>query len=452
MLLIKNARYVVKSADEVLENADILIDGERIAKIGKDLSADGVEVIDASGKIVSPGFVNTHTHLYQNMLKGVRDDLLLKEWCEEVTFPLAGVIHKHTSQGNQDLPYSYGLLGAIEQLRSGITAFVDFDIIHDALMEAWRDVGIRGVAGIQTVNRWVPKELIGTDEQQKEKILGIVDKWHNKGLIQVAMAPSTPFTCTPDFLAWIRDAGAAHDMRTYCHVSENPWEIEQSIEDVGMPPLEYLDSIGFLSEPLCAVHAVCFTEKEMQIAKEKRVSVCYNPKSNAKLASGIAPIADYCKMGIPVALACDGTASNDLMDMFEEMRAGVMLQKLRYGHPAAFDAHDIYRIATENGYQMLGIDAGRIEEGKLADLIVLDTGKAHFGPVHDVVQNIVYCGKENDVETVIVNGNVVMKDSVILTVDEKEAVGRAIALGDAAGQEAAGNIMRAEETATASQD
>jgi len=446
LILIKNARYVIKNADSVLENADVRIEGERITEIGSHLDAPAdAEVIDASGKIVSPGFANTHTHLYQNMLKGCRDDLLLKEWCEEVTFPFVNVIFRYSMRGDDELAYSYGLLGAVEQLRSGITAFVDFDMIFDRMIEAWEDVGIRGTAGIQTVNKWIPKELMVSDEENHRNILNTVKKWHNKGLIKVAMAPSTPFTCTPDYLTWIRDTACECGMKTFCHVSENKWEIEQSLRDVGMTPLAYLDSIGFLERPFNAVHGVCFTEDEIRLAADKGVGVCYNPKSNLKLASGIAPVTDLIKSGVRVALATDGAASNDLLDMFEEMRTGLLLQKVRYGDPACFDAHDIFRMATESGYDMLDIDAGRIEEGKLADLIILDTGKAHFGPVHDVIQNVVYCGKENDVETVIVNGRVVMRVGVITSIIYKEYVEKAILLCVERSRETEGDVMKADE-------
>ena len=144
-------------------------------------------------------------------------------------------------------------------------------------------------------------------------------------------------------------------MNIFCHVSENKWEIQEALRDYGMTPLAYLDSIGFLDAPLCAVHGVQFTEKEMDLAKEKNVSVCYNPKSNIKLASGIAPIVDYLRRGIEVVIGTDGAASNDLLDMFEDMRTGLMLQKLRYEDPACMSASDVFRMATESGAKLLGL-------------------------------------------------------------------------------------------------
>lgn len=442
MILIKNARYLIKSADEVLEHVDVLIEGNRIAKIGQDLdNMRHATLIDATNRIVCPGFINMHTHLYQNMLKGVREDLLLKEWCEEVTFPFSGVIRKYVGCNDDDLTYYYGLLGAVEQVRCGITTFVDMDIIFDSLFRAWQDVGVRGTAAIQAVNRWVPKALMSSDEERKRGILETIDKWHGNGILKVAIAPSTPFACTPDYLDWLKAVAVERGMNMFCHISENKWEVEQSLAECGKTPLEYLDSIGFLTAPLCAVHAVQFTEKEMKIAKDKDVSVCYNPKSNIKLASGIAPIVDYLKLGIPVAIATDGAASNDLLDMFEDMRVGLMLQKLRYEDPACMGARDVFRMATETGANMLHLDAGVLEEGKLADLVVMDTTKAHFGPVHDVIQNLVYCGKENDVETVIINGRVVLRDGVMQTIDEKTAVANAMELGTARQKECVAKIQ-----------
>lgn len=441
MILIKNARYLIKNADEVLENVDMLIDGERIAQIGPDLSGmRHTTCIDATDRILCPGFVNMHTHLYQNMLKGIREDLLLKEWCEEVTFPFSGVIRKYIGCNDDDLPYYYGLLGAVEQVRSGITTFVDMDIIFDSLFESWRDVGVRGIGAIQAVNRWVPKSLMSSDEERKRGILEIIDKWHGNGILKAAIAPSTPFACTPDYLDWLKAVAVERRMNIFCHVSENKWEIEKSLADCGMTPLEYLDSLNFLTVPMCAVHAVRFTPKEMAIAREKNVSVCYNPKSNIKLASGIAPIVDYLKMGIDVAIATDGAASNDLLDMFEDMRVGLMLQKLRYEDPACMSARQVFRMATESGARLLGLDAGVLEEGKLADVLVIDATKAHFAPVHDVIQNLVYCGKENDVETVIINGRIVLRQGVMQTVDEKTAVKNAVEIGAARHKECGAKI------------
>lgn len=431
MLLIKNADYVIASADQVMRHTDVLIEGAEIAQVGQGLSAIGCETaIDGSGKLVSPGFVNAHTHLYQNMLKGKGDNMRLKEWCENVTFPFSNVIHQYERElGDESLGYAYGLLGAVEMLRSGITSFVDMDTVMDTLLEAWRDVGIRGIAAVQSVNRWVPKELMIPDEIRLQKLERMIRDWHNRDLLDVWIAPSTPFTCTPEFMGKLQALAHKYQVKIQIHVSETEWEVRQSIAEVGMTPLAYLDSIGFLSDPLVAVHCVHLTQEEIRLCKKRSLSVCYNPKSNAKLGSGIAPIAELYEAGVDLCLATDGAASNDLLDMFEEMRFGAMLQKLKYGDPARFGAKEIYRMATEGGAKALGLNAGRIESGKLADLFLMDLSSPTIAPVHDPLSALVYCGKACDVETVLVGGKIVLENRRITGVNTDLAIREAVELG-----------------------
>ena len=430
MILLKNARYIIEDADNAIENADLLIDGERIAAVGKDLEAPDAKVIDVSNKILAPGMVNMHTHMYQNMLKGMRDDLRLVEWCNEVTFPLVGVVMQNQPEQDGSLPYHYGIMGAIEQLRSGVTAFVDMDMIYDPLLRAWQEVGVRGVGAVQCANRWIPEHLMTSDEVQVQKINKLIDKWHHNGIIQTAIAPSTAFCCTQKYLSMLGELAREKDQKIYIHVSETRWEVEEALRDYGKTPLDYLDSLGVLNDSVCAVHCVHLTGRETQIALDRGVTVCYNPKSNMKLGSGIAPIAEYLRMGIKVVLATDGAASNDLLDMFEEMRTGVMLQKAKYLDPGILRAKDIFRMATESGARALGLDAGVLKPGKLADIISIDACGAHFAPLNDPVRQVVYCAKDKDVKDVVIDGKVVMLDGLIVTVDEHAVLKNAIEIGE----------------------
>lgn len=439
----------MQKADKVIRNIDLLLEGNRIKKIGHfdlDGQDSNIKIIDATGKIVMPGFVNAHTHLYQNMLKGVKDDLRLKEWCEQVTFPFSHIIHQeHRQYNNIELGYYYAALGALEMVRSGITSFVDMDITLDSIFEAWAHIGVRATGALQTVNRWIPKILMQTEEKKKQEMLGYIEKWHNNGILKVALAPSTPFACTPDYLNWLKQVALDYGgLQIYVHVSETSWEVEQSLSESGKTPLAYLDSLDFLSRPICAVHCVHLTEEEIALAKEKEVTVIYNPKSNAKLGSGIAPIVTYLKEGIPVTLATDGAASNDLLDMFEEMRFGAMLQKAGCADPSVISAADMFKMATEAGAQMLGIDGGVLEEGKLADLVVLNPVLAHIQPLHDVIQSLVYCGKASDVETVIIDGKIILENKKFCTVDEEKILQRAIELGTEKFIESRGHVMAAD--------
>lgn len=449
MILLKNISYLVQKADKILQNIDLLIEGNKIKEIGHlelDKQENHIKTIDASGKIVIPGLINAHTHLYQNMLKGIKDNLRLKEWCEQVTFPFSHIIHQeHRQKNNIELGYYYGALGALEMVRSGITSFVDMDITLDSIFEAWSDIGVRATGAIQTVNRWIPKALLQTEEKKRKEMLGYIEKWHNNGILQVALAPSTPFACTPDYLDWLKQVASDYGgLQMYVHVSETRWEVEQSVAESGKTPLAYLDSLNFLSSPICAVHCVHLTEEEICLAKDKKVTIIYNPKSNAKLGSGIAPIVTYLKAGIPVTLATDGAASNDLLDMFEEMRFGALLQKVSCEDPAVISAGDMLRMATESGAKMLGIDAGLLEEGKLADLVVINPALAHIQPIHDIIQTLVYCGKASDVETVIINGRVILENQKFSTVDEEKILQRAVELGTEKYLESQGKVLAAE--------
>ncbi len=449
MLLFKNLAHVVQDSETVLENTDVLVEENRIAKIGKVDSAslpENAKVIDGTGKILMPGFVSAHTHLYQSMLKGMRDDLGLVPWCEQVTFPFADIIHKEERErDNTELNYCYGALGGIEMVRSGTTSFVDFDILTDSVFEAWQQLGVRAVGGIQAVDRWIPKALVGQLDAKKREILHIVQTWHNKGILKVAMAPSTPFACTEEFLAWIRGVAEEYGMQLYMHVSETAWEVKEAKRDYGDTPLAYLEKLDYLSGPrLAAVHCVHLTQEEVEIAKKRKVCVVYNPKSNAKLGSGVAPIPDYLREGLLVTLANDGPASNDLLDMFEEMRFGALLQKATRQSPACIGAKDLFKMATENGAEMLGLDAGVVMEGKLADLVLLDPMSAHMEPTHDIIQSIVYCGKSENVDTVVIDGKVVLEHKTLATMDEAALLKRATALAKEKQQGLQGQRIAAE--------
>ncbi|HHY37324.1 MAG TPA: amidohydrolase [Clostridia bacterium] len=445
-ILIKNARYVVQDADTILENADILIEGQKIAGVftqsgsgGDGLGSHGFRsrdgsdsyeggafqgtVIDASGKVVMPGLINAHTHLYQNLLKGQKDGLGLKEWCEEVTFPFANVVHyDHDVQGDDSIGYHWSVLAAEEMLKGGVTCFIDMDLTVESMFRAWTEVGIRGIAAVTMVNRWVPKELHKDDDVRKKEVLDYIDKWHSRpqdhSLVDVFIAPSTPFTCTEDLLRWARRIADERDVGTQIHVSETSWEVPQCVSETGYTPLAYLSNIGFLDGHVTAVHCVHITREEIEIAARKGVIVVYNPKSNMKLGNGFAPIVELLEAGVTVALATDGAASNDLLDMFEEMRVGAMVQRGRLADPSVISAKDVFRMATVGGARAARIDAGEIKKGKLADIVVLDVGKAHSIPVGDVINTIVYCSKASDVDTVLVNGEVVVHNGCLTRIDE----------------------------------
>lgn len=430
MILLKNISYLVRDSKRVEQNCDLLIDGNCIKQIGyinlKD-SQDNIEILDCRDKAIIPGLINAHTHLWQSMLKGRRDDLSLVPWCEQVIYPFVKLLHKQVGcDSSSEIGYLWSMLGAIEMIRAGITSFVDMDTGYftERVPQAWFDIGIRGVFAVEMVDKWVPKDIRLDPKHERENVLQLIDTWHKipyeNSRIQIAMGASAPFTCSETLLSWILEQSEKYNLIIQIHVSETKWEVEECLRYTGKTPLKYLESIDFLSRPIMAVHCVHLTDEEIKIAKKHSVSVIYNPKSNMKLGSGIAPITKMLREGINVALGSDGTASNDLMDLFEEMRVGVMLQKVAHEDPAVFCAQEIFSIATEGGAKACQIDAGTIDEGKLADIAIINLSSPHiFTLSDDIIPTLVYCAKENDVETVIINGKLVMRDRKLLTIDEK---------------------------------
>lgn len=439
MILIQRISHLVRDADRVERDVDLLIEGNRIIRIGeideKTLPAD-TTVLEGRDRAAIPGLINAHTHLYQSMLKGRRDDLPLVDWCERVTFPFVRrVLHRAWANGDAGIGRLWSTLGAIEMLRGGITSFIDMDMNLDGVIQAWCDVGIRGSAAMTIVDQWVPDDLMLPPEQTREQTLELIEKWHRPraegALVNVFLAPSAPFTCSERMLAWIGEQAERHDLGVVTHVSETAWEVEQSNALTGHTPLVHLETVGLLRRPLVAVHGVHLTEAEIDLARERSVCVVYNPKSNMKLGSGIAPMVALHRAGVPIAIGTDGAASNDLLDLFEEMRCALLLQKVAHEDPTVLGARDAFRFATEMGAEAARHDAGTLDEGRLADVVLVDLSAPHvFLLTDDIIPALVYCAKASDVETVIVNGRVVLEDRVLRTVDEKAVLNEAKRVGE----------------------
>ena len=318
-------------------------------------------------------------------------------------------------------------------IQSGTTCCINMGMTMDAIFQAWQDIGFRGVGAITLSDRWLPDRLRRSPEVSRQEALGYVERWHNtpagNPLIQMMLAPSTPFLASRELLEWVREQRDSLGVAVQIHVAETRYEIEQIAAETGLTPLRYLDQCGLVDDRLSAVHCVYVDEEECQLLKERGVIPIYNPKSNMKLGSGIAPIARMLALGIPVALANDGSASNDVLDMFEEMRCGALLQKVAAGDPSVISAADVFRMATENGARACRIDAGTLDPGRLADIAIVNLHKAHLLPIHDIINSLVYCAKASDVDTTIIDGQIVMWDRKLTTCDEEDILNMAINWG-----------------------
>jgi 5-methylthioadenosine/S-adenosylhomocysteine deaminase len=423
-LLVKGATYLVRAADRIERHCDVLIEGNRIAGVGHYVAEPQWRVIDATHCAVIPGLVNAHTHLYQNFLKGLNDGVALVDWCSDVLFPAADVIHTdHRQAADERLGYAWSLVAALEMIKSGTTCCINMDMTMDAVFQAWLDIGFRGLGAVTLADQWLPERIRQPSDLSRQEALGYVERWHQvpqaSPRIQIALAPSTPFLASPELLQWTREQCERLDASVQIHVAETRYEVQEIAERAGTTPLAYLDRFGLVDHRLSAVHCVHMTDQDLDLLSARKVIPIHNPKSNMKLGSGIAPVAEMLRRGIPVALGTDGSASNDLQDMFEEMRFAALLQKVAAEEPSVISASDVFRMATENGAKAARIDAGTLDPGRLADLAVVDLRQPHLLPVHDIMNSLVYCAKGSDVHTVIIDGEVVMEGRQLVTMDEQ---------------------------------
>lgn len=434
-LLIHHATYLLRNAGRIERDRDLLIEGSRVATVDRDLSVPPqTEVIDARGCAVIPGLINAHTHLYQNFLKGVGAGLRLVPWCEAALFPMVEVILQEQLAGNQRPAYLWSALGALEMVRAGTTCCQNLDtaayLSLAAILQAWRDVGLRGVGAITLVNRWVPPHLLLDEQEVRRSAEYLIEQEHRPdGLVQVALGPSTPFVCDENLLRWARDTSEVHDLGIHVHVSETADEVADALREWGMRPVERLEALGLLSERVSAVHCVHVNEAEVELLARHGVTVVHCPKSNMRLADGIMPWPAFKTTGVEVALGNDGCASNDLLDMWEEMRAAALMGSIAADDPAAITPTDVFRAATEGGAQACRVDAGTLDPGRLADLVIVDLSAPHLRPIHDILPTLVFCARAADVRDVIIDGQVVMRQRQVLTVDEAALVTEAEAMG-----------------------
>jgi 5-methylthioadenosine/S-adenosylhomocysteine deaminase len=429
-ILIQQAAYVVRSADRVEQDRDVLIEDNRITGVGHYKAEPDWDVIDASGCAVIPGLINAHTHLYQGFLKGLNDGVPLVDWCEQVLFPAADVIHTdYWDAHDERMGYAWSFLGALEMIKSGTTCCIDMDMTMDAVFQAWLDIGFRGVGAVTLSDRWIPDQLRRSPEFSREEATGFIERWHmvpaDAPKVQIVLAPSTPFLASQELLHWTREQRDRQGVGVQIHVAETQYEMEEIAQRAGTTPLRFLDRFGLVDDRLTAVHCVHLDEADLDLLQERNVIPIHNPKSNMKLGSGVAPVAEMLRRGIPVALGTDGSASNDLQDMFEEMRCAALLQKVTAMDPSVVSATDVFRMATENGAMACRIDAGLIEPGKLADIAIVDLRRPHLVPVHDIINLLVYCAKASDVETTIIDGRVVMRNRMLVTMEEEEILSMA---------------------------
>jgi 5-methylthioadenosine/S-adenosylhomocysteine deaminase len=402
----------------VLEHGTVAVRGERIVAVGAGAELaekyQAARRIDARGKIVLPGLVNTHNHAPMTLLRGLADDMALMDWLQKFIFPAEA---KNVSK---EFVESGTALACLEMIRSGTTTYADMYYFEDQVAEVTARAGMRGVLG-ETILQF-PAPDNKTPEEALTYTESFIRRWKGNPLIVPAVAPHAPYTNSAETLKAAKALADRYGVPLTIHISETQDEVRQIREKYGVTATQWLDQLGVLGPNVFLNHGVWLTEQDLAIIKLRGAAVTHNPESNMKLASGTAPVVRMLALGIPVGLGTDGAASNNNLDMFEAMDFTAKLHKLITMNPAALPAQTVVEMATLGGARALGLEKelGSLEAGKRADIILVDTGAAHAQPLFNVYSQLVYSLKGSDVTTSIINGKVVMLDRRVLTLDEKQ--------------------------------
>ena len=421
-LLIQNAEIITQNPQGEILTGDVLVEDTRIAAIGQPgIEAGSVDkVIDATGKTLIPGLIQTHLHLTQTLFRGQADDLELMDWLRQRIWPLEA---SHDEESN----YWSALLGIGELIESGTTAIVDMETVShtESAFRALAESGLRAMSGKVMMDHGdeVPPGLQEQTEASIEESLRLLERWHgyDGGRIQYAFCPRFVVSCTEELLTRVRDLSAHYDVMIHTHASENRGEIGIVEAERGMRNVTYLDHIGLANERLILAHSIWLDEQEKRILAERGVKVTHCVSSNLKLASGIADVPGLMAAGVAVGLGADGAAASNNLDQFFEMRMAAFIQKVQHG-PTIMPAHTVFDLATMGGARVMRLEheIGSIEVGKRADLVLLDLNQLHAFPASEVdpISRLVYSASKRDVETVIINGKVVMENHRLLTIDK----------------------------------
>lgn len=394
-LLIKNVIFFGKKID-------VFVFKNKIQKIGKNLNLKAKEKIDGKGeKAILPGFFNLHTHSPMILFRGLGEDMELKEWLEKKIWPMEEKL-------TEDDVYWGTKLACVEMIKSGTTTFNEMYFFPKAQIEAVKEMGMRGVIGLVVVD---VSQFGCTKENAKKIFFELKDKLPLT--IKFSIAPHAIYTVSKENLIWVKNFAKKFNLLVHMHLAETEWEINFSLQKYKLRPVEFLEKINFLNKDCLFAHSIWLSQKEIEILAKKKCNLIYNPSSNLKLASGFFPYKKVTKSKINICLGTDGPASNNSLDLIREIKIASLIQKGIERDPKVFSKEEAFKILTENAARALKIKAGKIKEGCLADLILVDLNKIYFQPGHDFLSDLIYSASGDCVSDVICDGRIIMREGKI---------------------------------------
>ncbi len=425
-ILIRGGSLVTVDDRDSIVNGDLLVRDGKIAAIGE-VNDGADEIIDAMGCAVLPGFVQTHIHLCKTLFRGAADDLSLLDWLKKRVWPMEAA---HTASSIR----ASARLGIAELIKGGTTSALTMETVNhtEEVFKVVEETGFRATVGkcMMDQGEEVPAGLRENTNTSIEESLRLMTKWHGKanGRIRYCFAPRFALSCTKELMRQVGALARQHGVMVHTHSSENRDECAIVESQTGFRNVTYLDSVNLTGPHAVFAHCVHLDEQELEILERTQTNVAHCPSSNLKLGSGIAPITTFLERGISVSLGADGAACNNRLDMFTEMRTMALLQKVLHG-PEAVPAKQTLRMATIEGAKALGqsSEIGSLEVGKRADLILVDLHTTHATPhAKDLVSALVYSAQATDVRTVVVDGQILMRDRKLITLVENDVISEAV--------------------------
>ncbi len=411
----------MNAAHDLWPDGAIAVRGDTIVAVGPRTEVQArfqaARTLSYPRDLVIPGLINAHSHAAMTCFRGLADDLPLETWLREHIFPAERLLCR-------DLVYWGTRLAIAEMILSGTTTFCDMYLFADAIAQAAQETGMRAIIGEVLYD--FPSPNYGDISAGLAFTEDLFRNWHNDPLVQVAVKPHAIYTCSPDLLVQCGELAERHGALLVTHVAETHKEMAESLQRFGATPVGHLHNLGLLHDRLVADHAVVLSPRDRELLAASGAGVVHCPESNMKLASGVAPVRELLDLGVPVALGTDGCASNNNLDMFQEMDTAAKLHKVFHQNPTVLPAPTVLGLATTAGARVLRLQdrVGSLEPGKQADVVVINGDQPHLVPLFNPYSQVVYAAGGADVRTVLIAGRLVLEDRRLLTLDPEEAMAR----------------------------